>query len=940
MQNISLIKPKQLILFSLIIGGITISGIAQNHPHIYISDQDKPAFLLRLKNDSGVNGYVNKIQQHLASFVARHQSEPEWVVSRLQMYWNTKYTRVFVNGMDFSHGEGSAPVPTVRFSGSRDWDTDYLTPEIEDILPYMDDNRGLYLQNGEKPGKPWEWVHPAETGHIIEKINREILDLAQDAAFLYWLNGEEKYAIFAADIFMTYIEGMYYRDPPETIENHHNQDLMGLQTFEVIHEGVIKPVTLCYDFLYSYLAEEEKDLNMIQAVFRKWADQEIKYGVPGNNWNLMQARYISYLALALEDDPMYEDGKGQQYYIDQVLNQNSRKQKALKDVMKNFDPNTGIWPEVAHYSIMVSDDILEVIALLDHSLNNHLLEEFPMLEKAILANFNYLFPNGFTTAYGDAKHARLRFRALELLISQYRKYGKTSREELITRQLKRFIEDGAYEREDIGSLFHLFFYVEKLADVSAAESFAKLLGPTFYSPNVSWIVQRNGHSPDNGMVVSKNASLGNHSHANGINLELFAKGMVIAPDGAAGVSYWSEDHRNYYSRFPAHNTVVVDGISDYRTMNSVHAFKVNSLYPSPDTSTVLMGDITFSDVSFHEPASNANQHRLTGTIRTSPSSGYFVDIFRSARQDQQDKKHEYLFHGQGGPILLTDFRGNPIALSGTEELSSQQGDLPGYNYFTNKRKEVYTGNFIAQYQMPSILDKQLNVKIWMKGYEKRTLFVVDAPYSRAIHPETVPEELYHKTLPTLIVRQEGEAKTRPFVAIIDAFNQGEENKVTEVQYFAPVQDDPGFVGISVHSENQRTDYIYHHHDSTATQSFADGLFCGTYGVISYQNSAVHSIFLGSGTAIEKAGYSIKTAENAGTILVKFIEGGLEIDAVTPFTLRIPISKKEARSPKLAGKDESENPNVWTGKVYKTAGQTYVEFELPTLKTARLTKENW
>ncbi|WP_020526224.1 hypothetical protein [Flexithrix dorotheae] len=46
-------------------------------------------------------------------------------------------------------------------------------------------------------------------------------------------------------------------------------------------------------------------------------------------------------------------------------------------------------------------------------------------------------------------------------------------------------------------------------------------------------------------MVSKNASLGNHFHVNGINIELYAKGMVITPDGAAGVNYWTEDHRDY-----------------------------------------------------------------------------------------------------------------------------------------------------------------------------------------------------------------------------------------------------------------------------------------------------------------------------------------------------------------------------------------------------------
>ena len=935
MDNIYLMKPKRFITIFFIIYVLIKGGIAQDHPHIYISNKDKPAFLQRLKKDAKVNEYVTEMQRHLDPYVDRHKSDPEWIVSRLQMYWDTKYTKVFVNGMDFSHGEGLAPVPTVRFSGSRDWDTDYLSPEIADIQPYMDDKRGLYLQNGKKAGKPWEWVHPAETGHIIERINRKILDLAQDAAFLYWLNGEEKYAVFAADIFMAYIEGMYYRDPPRTVENHRNKDLMGLQTFEVIHEGVIKPVTLCYDFLYSWLEKKNKDLNMIQQVFRKWADQEIKYGVPGNNWNLMQARYISYLALALEDDHAYKDGKGQQYYIDQVLNQNSRKQKALKDVMKNFDPHTGIWPEVAHYSIMVSDDILEVIALLDKSLNNHLLEEFPMLEKAILANFNYLFPNGFTTAYGDAKHARLRFSALELLIAQYRKYSQTKREQLITRQLKRFIEDRAYDREPIRSLFHLFFYVEKLADVPASESFAELLGPTFYSSNVSWIVQRNGHGLANGMMISKNASLGNHSHANGINLELYAKGMVIAPDCAAGVSYWSGDHKEYYSRFPAHNTVVVDGISDYRTMNSVHAFKVRSLYPSPDTSAALMGDFTFSDVSFHEPASDAMQQRLTGTIRTSPSSGYFVDIFRSARQDNKDKKHEYLFHGQGEEVLLTDFSGNPLLMSATDELSSQKGDLIGYDYFTNKRKAGFTGNFITQYRMPSIFNKQLMVKIWMKGYEKRTLFVVEAPYSRAIHPETVPKELHHKPLPTLIVRQAGEAKTRPFVAIIDAFNQEEKNKVKDIQYFTPMEDDPGFIGVSVHSGNNRIDHIYNHQDHAGTQSFSDGSFSGTYGIISYQDTLIRSLFLGYGTVIEKEGYSIVAKDKAGAIFVQFVKDGIHIDANVPFTLRIPVSDEKSAITKLSYTDESGKPEVWKGNVYEKERRKWIEFEFPALQAVKL-----
>ena len=866
---------------------LTVSATAQIHPSIYITDHQKTDLLLRMERDRKVADYISSLKVKVKPYVQRYETEPAWITSRLQMYWNTKYQRVYVNGMDFSHGEGEAPVPTVRFSGSRDWDTDYLVPDIADILPYMDSTKGLYLQNGVKPGKPWEWVHPAETGHVIEKINKKILDLAQDASFLFWLFGDTTYAAFAADILMIYLEGMYHRDPPQTVGNHHNADLMGLQTFEVIHEGVIKPITLSYDFLFSYLKEKNKDLELIQKVFKKWAEQEIKYGVPGNNWNLMQARYITYLALALESDEYYEDAKGQEYYIDQVLNQNSKKQKALRDVMKNFDPTTGIWPEVASYSIMVSDDIIEVFCLMDKTLDNHLLAKYPLLEKAILANFNYLFPNGFTTAYGDAKHARLRFRALELLIAQHRKYGQSKKEELISQQLKSFMLDGAYDRDDLKSLFQLFFYVENLANVPPAESFADMVNPSFYAPNVSWIVQRNGNGQENGMMVSKNGSLGNHSHANGINLELYAKGMVIAPDCAAGVSYWSDDHREYYSRFPAHNTVVVDGISDYRTMNSTHAFELNSMYP-PASASSLMADFTYSEVTFLEPATQSLQHRLTGTVRTSESSGYFVDIFRSARKDGNDKKHEYIFHGQGTDLKVKGFSGKNLEMHPTDELSSKKGDLVGYDYFEDKQEVVTTGHWVASFLTAVSIEKQVMTNVWMKGDLGRRVFTAKAPPSRAVHLQSVPAELYREEIPTLIVRQEGEAQTRPFVAVINASRESDEIKVSDITYFDAQVGDPNFMGMCVESRNGRRDFIYNHKDPLAMVQFADGSFSGTYGIVSYLEDDVHALFLGHGSLLEKNHYKIECENVQGSVWVELEEGVVIVDSEKPFALTMPV----------------------------------------------------
>lgn len=904
----------------------------QIHPEIYITNEQREAFLMRKEKSVRVQNFIDELKGHIEPFVERHKEDPDWIVSRLQMYWNTKYTHVFVDGMDFSHGEGEASVPTVRFSGSRDWATDYLTPSLEEIQPFMDDPRGLYLQNGKKEGQPWEWVHPSETGHIVEKINRRILDLAEEAAFLYWLNKDERYAQFASDIFMTYMVGMYRRSPPITVGNHRNRWLMGLQTFEVIHEGVVEPVTVCYDFLYDYLKKTGKDLDLIQEVFRKWADQEIKYGVPHNNWNMMQARFITYLALALESDDHYLDGKGQEYYIDQVLYQNSFKQKALKDVVDIFDPNTGIWPEVAHYSIMVSDDILEIYCLMDKTLNNNLLQQFPLMEKAVLANFNYLFPNGFTTAYGDAKHARLRFNSLELLIAQYRKYERREKETMITGQLKRFMEEGAYSRDEISSLFRLFFYVEELEDVPSADSFEDLVNPTFYSPNVSWIVQRNGNSLENGMMVSKNASLGNHSHTNGVNLELFAKGMVVVPDCAAGVSYWSQDHIDYYSRFPAHNTVIVDGISDYRNMRGTQAFEVNAIYPSTEKPNPLVGDYTFSDVSFTEPSTDALQQRVTGTVRTGESSGYFIDIFRSARYDGNDKKHEYFFHGQGMTVELMDVNGNEIKCKETDQLSSKHGDLMGYDYLTNKKEAVFEDNFIAEFKMPSITARPVVVQCWMNGEEDRTIFTAEAPYSRAINRESVPESLYRKPLPTLIVRQTGEARNRPFVNVIDVFHENEGASIVRVDYFTSKDQAEGLIGIDVHSRGGRIDHIYSSEDASTQMEFADGSFRGNYAVASFKEDALNSMLLGHGWLIEKSNWKIELKEKAGAVLVIRTEEGFLFNSEEPFSFEFPTETSGGIS---LERNVEGKTKTFKGKKKKSKKGKVAMFELPAMNCTLL-----
>lgn len=135
------------------------------------------------------------------------------------MYWKEgeRYTQCYLKNQNWDRGEGDAPVPTVRMPGMRTWNKYYNVP-LEDRQPYNEtgDMLGLNRQN---PSAPPVLVPYKESGHMIRGNNVEILTLAENAAFVYWVTGEEKFARFAADIFNTWLIGTYYMNPILDPEN-------------------------------------------------------------------------------------------------------------------------------------------------------------------------------------------------------------------------------------------------------------------------------------------------------------------------------------------------------------------------------------------------------------------------------------------------------------------------------------------------------------------------------------------------------------------------------------------------------------------------------------------------------------------------------------------------------------------------------------------------
>ena len=415
-------------------------SMPQAHPRVLTTPEGKQETWNLIKTEEWAKDVFDKLRERTEKYTDLTATRPDWLLSRLAMYWKSHATEVYIKGETFDHAGGEkAPYPTVRYTGTRGTAATHGRPRLADIVPYDDDDNGnVTFCNNALPDRPMESVHPSKTGRNIESLNCEILGIARDAAFLYWMTEEEKFAKLAAGVFDTYMTGIYYRNVPVDLNHGHQQTLVGLTSFEVIHEDALHIAVPLYDFLYDYLkANYPQKMEIYAGAFKKWADNIIANGVPHNNWDLLQARFIMNVGLVLEDNKAYADGKGREYYIDYVMNRSSIRQWSLTRLAEyGFDSKTGIWAECPGYSSVVINDYANFVNQFDNNLRYDLVKAMPVLSKAVATTPQYLFPNRMICGFGDTHPGYLNTNFFVRMIQNAQANGKKEQEDYFTALLK------------------------------------------------------------------------------------------------------------------------------------------------------------------------------------------------------------------------------------------------------------------------------------------------------------------------------------------------------------------------------------------------------------------------------------------------------------------------------------------------------------------------
>jgi hypothetical protein len=681
----------------------------------------------------------------------------------------------------------------------------------------------------------------------------ENLQIALDCGYLYYLTQDEKYAYVASSILYSFTKSV---QKSKMSKWKGRGGLLfpydGFREVRVI--GYRLP--LIYDFIATYLKNNGKSfdiiqnkkvsfpLNEAQKVFKTYANITVNYGQTGSNHPVLEAPSLVYNALALDDK------KERKKWLSYFLSESTQNQDALPIMAKNYKNQGDIWPETSQYlnhSTEILGKLLLVINRYQPSLE--LGKKYPNILFALPRLDDLVYPNNEIIRWGDG-HRRQHgsYQAYENAYVLAKMDGLKYLQDKFTPLLKSAMENGQYSRNSIEALF---WYDDAIYGASNTIKLPRT--DRVYHAGI--VLQRNlstTNNPKDGLMGFVGGAHMVHGHAEGMNIELYGEGQVLGVDHGRK-NYGKDLHENYSRIFAAHNTVIVNGSSQGEDgwvnlgINSVELIsmepKVNDVGISPNHS--------FSQTSFVDDKGDkaeATQERTLGLIRTSPTTGFYVDVFRS-KSKLQNEYHDYLYHNIGDKLVFENkdikLQKTPnryMANANAEWIHNKKYRNPGWHFFKDvKTSQEYKNNVKATFHIKKLRGNNLFMQLHIPGFKNRTFTKVKAPTTFES-----PEPYDRKPTPTLVIRNKGEAWQNPFVVVFEPFNSSEK---PSIQYVTKIEQNGIYRGLIIESKTPSENLIQYVITQSKDQFFKndDIYFKGSYAVITLNNkNELKSLYIGEG----------------------------------------------------------------------------------------------
>ncbi|GGG51314.1 hypothetical protein GCM10011414_21080 [Croceivirga lutea] len=706
----------------------------------------------------------------------------------------------------------------------------------------------------------------------------DYLQSAKEAGFLYYLTNDETYAQYATDILYTAVMGIVQLQPSDWRPRGG-----WLCPDDILRESRLigEKYPIAYDFVAPFIAKGgmpydvaakatvDFPIEKAQEVFRTYARLVVDNGMINSNHPVLESNCLVYNALALEDI------KERNMYLEYYLTKNSSNQDALAKVSKYYKNEGDIWPESSQYTNDVAERSTKLMFLLTkYDPNLKLGRTYSNIPWAI-QRLDYLVnPNGELVLWGDGhRKYKTPYHAYELAYELGKIDSVPKLEKQFSNLLGSAMAKGEYRREGLEAL--MWYYDDFEQKETSIE-----LPRTDEQPHARIFLQRNlsnTGNPDDGLMCFVGGASMVHGHASGMYIELYGEGKVLGVDNGRG-KYAQDIHENYSRIFAAHNTVIVNGASQGEGewvnlgMDTV-ALKV--MEPMPKQAA-LSENYSFSTTTFYDGGgtkAEAEQERTLALVRTSPTTGYYLDIFRS-KSKLPNEYHDYLYHNLGESL---DFLNKDISLKPDPNRYMTNADAewkrnkkyrnPGWHFFKEVQTSCpYSKDMELLFKAEQFQDKKRYMKVFMPGFNGRT-------YTKVMAPKTFEAPKPYDTLPTptLVVRQKGEAHTRPFVAIYEPFARDVNN--SSVKSVEKLTHNGKFQGVKITSAANNKTLVQYvltpFKNGTISVAEKSIEFQGHFAIVTFEADGLKEVYIGDGSFLKIAEHTLQSNATSGSGYVDF-----------------------------------------------------------------------
>jgi len=752
-------------------------------------------------------------------------------------------------------------------------------------------------------------VHKTNPEHILSKIpafatsdhqNKErqagpiaaahnkILRLAANSGMLFYLTEDEKYAQFSADIINVYFNHISPLTPDTTticgyafFDPRTTYDQLAI-AYDFIYEYLKKPGTTVYDNLqgtqvaFNNNKAQMAIKNIVGNVLQEYGEPDV-YGKRISNHPILTAPGALFAILCVEDDTERER-LFHIFWETGTAHQNS----FTKTILPMFS-SQGIWPESLSYSFMpIITMVLNIVDRVKPEMNvtennRHIFEG------------NFLFdylrnPDRTFVRYGDSKRYNDFTAPLyryTLSIADRRGFTSLKEKAEVALQQSYQSQGGYHPNLGQGNIFNNYNALQLFWGIPLPEAIDKTVDlnkPTVIVDHAGIALQRNYVKTDNvlyGLCGIIGGAHYVHSHLTGITMELYGAGYIMGPNAGLPPTVSERQiplHEHYFRLYAGNNTVIVNGTSHgldegswKRKANVWQNTTVNIAAEPKHLEDPISKEFSFATQYLNDTVNDAQQERTLGIIRTSDSTGYYFDMFRS-KSNIENKFHDYVYHNIGDKTILTNEKGKALSVQQTDRYKNDIGDIvksPGWRYFedtksTKSIKETVKVRFDVNY------NKRYMHMIIPKESERA--------YTTALAPGTreAKNGYVDKQTQVLVIRQKGEAWENPFISIFEPST----NKKSSIQKVETLKQNGQTVGAIISSKVGKsliTDYIICQDTEDAQyQSKKSGIsFQGRFAIVRTtieDDKTENTFYIGDGKKLLFGGKKLETNGNTSAVL--------------------------------------------------------------------------